>query len=100
MLGQVISSNITSPITLPTGTTDIGNELCGICNLIVVNDRISRDECSHLYHPSTQSKKSNTITCMQEESGDTIRYVCSECRCHPSVQIMLVVPTCLFLLLN
>ena len=98
--GQVISSdnristrssrtsNIAPTIPVPTGSSDIGNELCGVCNLIVGNDGIGCDQCSHWYHPSTQCTglKLNTITCIQEEGGDSIRYVCSECRCQPRVQ--------------
>ena len=78
-------SNISSTSLLPTGATDIGNELCGVCNIVVGNDGIGCDQCSHWYHPTTQCTglKSNTIACIQEEGGDTIRYVCSECRCQP-----------------
>ena len=84
------SSNATPVSTVPLSASNSGNELCGFCSLVVGSDGIGCDQCSNWYHPSTQCTglKTNTVRCIQEEGGDTIRYVCNECRCQsrPSTQ--------------
>ena len=78
------SNNATSISTIPL-STDVGIVLCGFCSIVVGNDSIGCDKCSKWYHPTTQCTglKSNTISCIQVEGGDTIKFVCSECRCQP-----------------
>ena len=66
--------------------TVINNDKCGICSLPVGNDGIGCYRCSTWYHPTPQCTglRAGTIKCIQEEGGDSVRYVCNGCRCKPA----------------
>ena len=66
--------------------TVINNDKCGICSLPVGNDGIGCYRCSTWYHPTPQCTglRAGTIKSIQEEGGDSIRYVCNGCRCQPA----------------
>ena len=83
--GPTLSSgNVGAALNTTLATSATADGLCGICNLTVGNDSIGCDQCTHWYHPTPQCTglKTNAIACIQEEGGDVIRFVCSECRCN------------------
>ena len=59
---------------------------CQLCNEKVGEDAIGCDSCGRWYHPKTlcTGLSNRAITCIQEEGGQSIRFICSVCRCQPA----------------
>ena len=78
-------SSITNSSVSENPISNANNHSCGLCNALTSSDAIGCDRCPKWFHPNSQCTglKAATVTAIQEEGGNAVRFVCTDCRCEP-----------------
>ena len=66
-----------------SSVSNANHHSCGLCNELTSSDAIGCDRCLKWFHPNSQciGLKAATVTAIQEEGGNAVRFVCTDCRC-------------------